>query len=147
MRILLSLLVVTAVGSSGLPAYARDTRHELPIEKALERGRSEGKLDGSVKFYFGKTATPKVLSKLDQDVANRKTNGLGKSDEEACTWVMLSCLLALQESAKERGANAVIGIESYYKQKVFVSETSYECHAGTFVTGVALRGTYAKVAK
>lgn len=147
MKIFISSLVALSLCLSALPSFARDTRHILPIDQALELGRAEGKLDGSVTFYFGKAATPKVITKFEQDVANRKTNGVGKTDEEACRWVMLSCLIALQDQAKERGANAVINIESFYQQVVYSNEASYECHAGTFVTGVALRGTYAKIAK
>ena len=54
-------------------------------------------------------------------------------------------LLALQDGAKSRGANAVVDIVSYYKKNEFKSATNYECWAGTFVAGVALKGTYAKV--
>jgi uncharacterized protein YbjQ (UPF0145 family) len=147
MRIGLRCLASLSLCLLASSAHARDTRHLLPIEKAIELGRAQEKLDGSVSFYFGKATTPKVIIKYDQDIANRKTNGVGKSDEEACNWVMLSCLVALQDTAKARGANAVINIESYYKKVTYSSETSYECHAGTFVTGVALRGTYAKVAQ
>ena len=46
---------------------------------------------------------------------------------------------------KSRGANAVVDIVSYYKKNEFKSATNYECWAGTFVAGVALKGTYAKV--
>ena len=44
-----------------------------------------------------------------------------------------------------RGANAVVDITSYYKKNEFRSASNYECYAGTFVAGVALKGTYAKV--
>lgn len=56
-------------------------------------------------------------------------------------------MLAFQDKAKEMGANAVINVVSYYKKDTFSSATEFECHAGTFVGGVALKGTYAKVAK
>ena len=54
-------------------------------------------------------------------------------------------LAALQESAKSRGANAVVDIVSFYKQNEFKSATNYECYAGTILAGVALKGTYAKL--
>ena len=76
----------------------------------------------------------------------RKTNGVGKDDTFGCKWAALSALIALQEKAKQQGANAVIDIVSYYKKDVFSSPTEYECHAGAVIIGVALKGTYAKVA-
>ncbi|MNT94475.1 hypothetical protein D3C72_2361760 [compost metagenome] len=84
---------------------------------------------------------------MDSGVSNRKTNGVGKSDEDGCRWAALSALIALQETAKSLGANAVIDIVSYYKKNEVASPTDYECHAGAVVVGVALKGTYAKVAQ
>ena len=54
-------------------------------------------------------------------------------------------LKALQEGAKDRGANAVIDIVSYFKKNEFRSATNYECHAGGIMSGVAFKATYAKV--
>jgi hypothetical protein len=102
-------------------------------------------LDGSVKFYFGDQATPKVLEKMSEDVSNKKTNGVGKDDQFGCKWAALSALKALQDKAKQLGANAVINVTSYYKRQVYKSSTEFECHAGSIVIGVTLRGTYAKV--
>jgi uncharacterized protein YbjQ (UPF0145 family) len=78
-------------------------------------------------------------------VANRKTNAFNKSDEEACKWVFLSAMIALQERAIREGANAVVGINSYYKKNEVSSNTQYECHAGNIVAGVALKGTVARL--
>ena len=82
---------------------------------------------------------------MGEDVTNKKTNGVGKSDVESCNWVALSALKALQEGAKDRGANAVIDIVSYFKKNEFRSATHYECYAGNIMSGVALKATYAKV--
>ena len=49
-----------------------------------------------------------------------------------------------QTRADSEGANAVVNIVSYYKKNVFSSPTEYECHAGAFVTGVALKGMFVK---
>ncbi|MDZ5459460.1 excinuclease ATPase subunit [Azohydromonas lata] len=135
------LCVVTTV-----PALARDTEYKLPFEDVLSMPEAQGKLDGSVKFYLKGQKTPKVLEKYGDDVTNRKTNGVGKEDVFGCKWAALSALIALQEKAKQQGANAVIDIVSYYKKDAFSSPTDYECHAGAVIIGVALKGTYAKVA-
>jgi uncharacterized protein YbjQ (UPF0145 family) len=58
---------------------------------------------------------------------------------------MLSALIELRANALEQGGNAVVNIVSYYKKVPFSSPTEYECHAGAFVAGVALKGTIVKL--
>lgn len=135
---LLSTLLLAPV------ADARDTRLHLDIAQALAAGKADGTLDGSVRFYFKGGKTP-AATRLGPGTTNKKTNAVGKSDEEACQWVFLSALKALQEAARSRGANAVIDIESNYKKQVFASATQYECAAGGIMAGVALKGVYATV--
>jgi uncharacterized protein YbjQ (UPF0145 family) len=127
------------------PLYARDTRHLLPIAAAMETKDAQDKLDGSVKFFFGDQAAPQVLTKLGSDVANRKTNAFGKSDEKACNWAFLSALVALEKRAQQLGANAVINVVSYYNRKVMSSTTEFECHAGAVIAGVVLKGDFVKI--
>jgi len=138
--------VACAATLMSTPAAARDTKYMLPFEDVLNMPEAKEKLDGSVKFYLSGAKTPKVLEKKDSDVSNKKTNGVGKSDEEACRWAALSALLAFQDKAKTMGANAVVDMVSYYKKDTNASATEYECHAGAVVVGVTLKGTYAKVA-
>jgi uncharacterized protein YbjQ (UPF0145 family) len=141
---ILAALLLSAIAAA--PALARDTRYALPFAEVLEMPEAKSQLDGSVKFYLAGQKTPKVIQKMGEDVSNRKTNGVGKDDEVGCRWAALSALLSFQEKAKQMGANAVIDIESYYKRSSFKSATEYECHAGAVIIGVALKGTYAKVA-
>ena len=127
-------------------ASAADKRVELPLQELLDSPQAkEAGIDGSVRFYLAGQSHPAVVSQLGEDVSNKKTNGVGKSDEESCRWVALSVLKAFQESAKAKGANAVIDVVSYFKKNEFRSATHYECHAGNIMSGVALKGTYAKV--
>lgn len=147
MRKILTSILLTTLGLASHGLYARDTESHLSIQEALDSVQAKEKLDGSVKFYFGKQAHPKVLETKGSDVSNRKTNAFNKSDEAACQWAFISVLLAFQDKAKSLGANAVIDLQSYYKKEAFVSDTEYECHAGAFIGGVALKGTYAKLAK
>ena len=67
-----------------------------------------------------------------------------KSDKEACEWVMLSALKALQQRAITENMDAVVNIESNYKHRHFASETEFECGAGALMAGVALKGTLVK---
>ncbi|WP_456280356.1 excinuclease ATPase subunit [Cupriavidus sp. JZ107] len=127
------------------PASARDTKYLLPIQDVLDMPEAKEKLDGSVRFFFAGQRTPKVLETKGSDVSNRKTNGVGKSDEEACRWAALSALLSFQDKAKTMDANAVVNLVSYYKKNEMASADQYECHAGAVVVGVALKGDYARV--
>lgn len=134
------------LAASAFSAQARDTEYKLPIEDGLNTKDAEAKLSGSVKFYFADQKHPAVLEKLATDVSNRKTNSFGKSDELACNWAFLSALLAFETRAKQLGANAVINIVSYYKKDTMSSTDKFECHAGAFVAGVALKGDFVKIA-
>lgn len=128
------------------PAEARDKRVRFDIASAVAQGKAQGVLDGSVAFYFEGQATPAVVQDLGAANTNRKTNAVGKSEQESCDWALVGALVALQDAAKARGANAVIGLRSNFKRQVFSSATQYECGAGRLMVGVALLGSYAKVA-
>jgi hypothetical protein len=139
----LSKWLVVAVALSSASAFARDSKYLLKIADVLMMPEAAGRLDAGIKLYFGKQPAPAGENR-GEVVANPKTNSANKSDEEACRWVMLSALMELQKRARAMGATAVVGIESYYKKVPFSSETEFECHAGAFVTGVALRGQMIK---
>ncbi|MES1991346.1 MAG: excinuclease ATPase subunit [Pseudomonadota bacterium] len=129
-----------AVGAVQM-AEARDSALVLPVDPVLGMSGKDGdRLDGTIKFYFGATVHPKVTKTFGNFATNKKTNSFGKSDNDACNWAMLSALLALQERAKNEGGNAVVNIVSNYKKQVKSYDKEFECHAGAFVTGVALKG-------
>ncbi len=142
-----ALLVFTAsiLLAISFQAQARDTEHLLSLEEAMESRGYDDKLDDDIQFFFGDQSYPEPLKRLGEYVSNKKTNAFGKSDEEACQWVLLSALISLQERAMAEGGNAVVNIRSYYKKNEYTSETDYECHAGAFVAGVALKGEVVKL--
>jgi hypothetical protein len=55
------------------------------------------------------------------------------------------CTYSVTKSRVTEGGNAVINILSNYKNKEFSSDSLFQCGAGTFVVGVALKGTIAKI--
>ena len=140
-----ALIAATALLAVASTAQARDTRVEQSLRELVssQAARDAG-IDGSVRFDLAGEKV-NVQQRLGEDVTNKKTNAANKSDEEACRWVALSALRALQDGAKSRNANAVVDIVSYYKKNEFKSTTNYECYAGAILAGVALKGTYAKV--
>jgi hypothetical protein len=137
----LALAALSAVGA----VHARNTVLTLPLDEVVRMGVEQGKLDGSVKFYLSGAKTPKVSARLGEDIANKKTNGVGKDDAYGCKWAALSALIAFQESAKQKGANAVVELHSFYRRATYKNATNYECHAGAVVIGVTLKGTFARV--
>ncbi|MDD2053383.1 excinuclease [Pseudomonas putida] len=137
-----TLLLCTLPGVS----QARDTTLYLPFEKVVADMTRANKLDGSVKFYLsGNLPRGKVSVLSPGAVTNKKTNAFNKSDVEACEWALQSALLTLQDAAKKVGANAVTDIVSFYKSNVRKDASTYECHAGAFIGGVALKGDLSKV--
>lgn len=138
----------TALLLCALPglSQARDTAHYLPFDKVVQQMLAEKKLDGSVKFYLaGVPPRGKVKVLSPNAVTNKKTNAFNKSDEAACEWALQSALLTLQDAARKANANAVTNLVSYYKKNERKDATTYECHAGAVVAGVALKGDLARI--
>ena len=132
---------VLLIGTTGV--YAADQAHQFDFNSAVQRAVADGTLDGSVKFYLAGNKSGGKLIQSDV-VTNKKTNGFAKSAEDSCDWVLRSALIQLQNTAKQRGGNAVTNIVSYYKSKEMRSRTNYECHKGMAVTGLALKGNIVK---
>jgi uncharacterized protein YbjQ (UPF0145 family) len=145
MKLRLTAAVLMTATLAAAPAFARDTTLHIPFADVLAMPEAAGKLDADFKFFLAGQKTPKVVKRFSTGTSNQKTNGFNKSDEFGCKWAALSALINLQNSAKREGANAVIDIVSYYKKNETSSDTTFECHAGAIVIGVALKGTYAQV--
>lgn len=142
--LILSGFAVLAVLSSST-SLARDTVVNVPLSEVLDMPEAKEKLSGNVKFFLSGQQVPAKATLLESDVSNKKTSGVGKTDEQACRWAILSALLSFQDGAQKRGANAVVDMVSYYKKSESKSDTTIECHAGNIVAGVALKGRYAKL--
>lgn len=147
-KVMSTMLILGSIAA--FPAHqaqASDNKHMMSIAAAMADNNAEGRLGDSVKFYFGKQATPKVLKKLSSDTTSHKTNAFGKSKEKVCNWVFLTDMLALQKRAHELGANAVINIVSNYNNIEYSSDTEFECHVGGIMGGVAFKADFVKIAE
>jgi hypothetical protein len=143
-----SWIVAATLALSALPAVsqARDTTLYLPFDKVIAEMTQAGKIDGSVKFYLaGVQPKGKVTVVSPGAVTNKKTNAFNKSDTEACEWVLQSAILQMQEAAQKVSANAVTNIASFYKSVERKDPSTYECHAGAIMAGVALKGDLSRV--
>ena len=137
----LALVTIVAIAAA-TPSFARDDRLKFPVQAALAKGQSyKEKLDPSIKLFFGAQKTPAVVKKIGEWTSNKKTNAANKSDQEACEVAFISAVVSLQDRARREGGNAVVNITSVYKNEPFSSPKEYMCGAGTFMSGVALRGT------
>lgn len=126
-------------------ATARDDIGRYSVDELLKTSKAQQTLDPEIKLFFGKQDAGKVLSTYGEVQTNKKTNAVNKSDKEACQWVMLSALKAMQQRARKEGMNAVVNISSFYKKREFVSDTEFECGAGFLMAGVTLKGDLVKL--
>ena len=126
---------------------ARNTLHKVMIEDALAWGEEEGLLNDSIGLYFGDQEHPAVDRELGTYTSNKKTNGVGKSDQKACQWAFLSAIVSLQKRAVAEGGNAVVNIHSNYNRRKFSSATEFECGAGAVMSGVSMVGDVVKLAE
>jgi hypothetical protein len=126
-------------------AMARDDRMRFPVSDAMNAVAAKEKLGDQVKFYFGDQAHPGVAKSFGVDQSNRKTSGVGKSDQQACDWAFLSAMLAFRDKAIQNGVDAVINIRSNYKNTEFSSATEYECGVGGIMSGVTFKGEIVKL--
>ncbi|WP_448568073.1 excinuclease ABC subunit A [Thalassotalea ganghwensis] len=141
----MSRLGVVTLAALSLNVMAKDDIGQYSIPTLLESQKAKQALHSDIKLYFGTQAHGETQSTYGEVMTNKKTNAFMKSDLEACEWVMLSALKALQERAKREGMNAVVNIQSYYKKREFISETEFECGAGNVIAGVTLKGTLVKI--
>ncbi len=142
-----TLIISATLLLTSSQAFSRDTKLMLSIDDAFQTSDFKDKLDPNIKFYFGDQKYSTSKQSYGTFVSNKKTNGVGKSDERACRWVFLSALLSLQERAKTEGGDSLVNVISYYKKNKMSSETEFECHAGNIMVGVALQGKVVKLGK
>ncbi len=145
MKKLATALLTATIILYSAQAVSRDDRLRFSIEEALSTEAAKQKLNTGIRFYFGDQEHGSITKKFGQFTSNKKTNAFNKSDQKACEWAFLSALTSLQQRAHREGGNAVINIISNYKNAEFKSNTEFECGAGTFMAGVALKGTVVKL--
>jgi len=143
-RTSLAAIALAALVASA-PAAARNDRLQFPIAEALNTTEAKQKIDPAIRLYWGPQKHAKPAQNFGTDKTNKKTNFFNKDDKTGCEWAFLSAVLQLQKRARSLGANAVVNISSLWRDEVLASETEYECAAGTFMGGVALRGEFVKL--
>lgn len=128
------LLLLTAPAAS-----AEDDVANYAIANVLERADFATEFEG-FHFYFGDTRRPASRVVESNVRTSLRTRKFGRSNEEACQWVMLSALIQLRDHARSVGGNAVANIRSNWQNQEFSSRSEYQCAAGFLMAGVALKG-------
>ncbi len=122
------------------PAAADDAVSTHEISAVTARAEYASQLEG-VQFFWGNSPHPAVARRIEADAqTSLRTRKFGRSNEEACQWVMLSALIQLRDHARAVGGNAVINLRSNWRNNEFSSATQYQCAAGFLMAGVALKG-------
>ena len=98
----LTVAILGASIAAMAPAEARNVKYMIPISAALQSPAAEGKLDSSVKLFFG----PQMYgngTKSGTAEASGKTRIENKVDAASCQASFVEALQALQKSAKAVG--------------------------------------------
>jgi uncharacterized protein YbjQ (UPF0145 family) len=140
MNFITRCIALIAIGSCATSALARDDIKEFSIAEALATENAKSVLGSDIKFYFGAQTHGAVSKKFGEFGSNKKTNGVGKSDRQACEWAFLSAMKALRDRAQREGGNAVVNIRSNYRGTTTTSTETFKCGAGNIMAGVALLG-------
>ncbi len=142
------LLICLAGATMSGPVLARNMEYKLNFSDVLASVEAKAKLDQSVTFRFGENTTPDGAQRKGDRVIKRAGKGEDRNDDlVACDRAALSALVFLQQEAKKVSADAVVEIVSYYKNIVFSSSTSFECHAGNGGATVVLKAVYVTLPK
>lgn len=123
------------------PVFARDTVSNYSLDEAFAVQKLKNKLGTDISFYFGDQKHGQVKTTIGEWRSNKKTNAFNKSDKAACQIAFYSALISLRDRAALEGGNAVINIQSNYKNVVTSNTKTYRCGAGALMAGVALIGT------
>lgn len=123
-----------------ISAQARDDIRDYSIAEALATENAKNILGENIKFYFGAQKHGPINKRFGEFGSNKKTNGVGKSDRQACEWVFLSALKSLRDRAEKEGGNAVVNIRSNYRGSMTTSTETFKCGSGALMSGVALLG-------
>ncbi|HYE47253.1 MAG TPA: hypothetical protein VEA44_15930 [Caulobacter sp.] len=139
----LPLLVLTLAPVSGA-TKGSDRSVDFPIAPAMEDKNLQEILPAGVKYFFADQ--PAVAEKeLGHIYSHRKSPVIYIGPEKSCRRAFISGLVALGESAKAQGGNAVIGIQSNYDGQVLTSRDRFRCGVGMRLVGVGLTGKAAVV--
>lgn len=145
-----ALVCLLATAFVPTAAQARNTKMLLPLSEAVSQRVVQQALGSDLSIGFG-AAVPDGATVLSQEVFARgeaKPNyrTISTDDAAVCRMALQNAVIDLVKQARNSGANAVVGIVSFYDHlAVMDSTTQYECHAGMTRSVVDLKAKLAKI--
>ncbi|MDR3213872.1 MAG: hypothetical protein LBT71_08175 [Azoarcus sp.] len=139
MKKILAPAIFAVLSSAAVAADSTGSVY-LDFQNAVEAAVSDGKLDGSIKYYLRGQTLPGEVKETFPETADKKqprTQGLIAGD---CRDALLRVLASFEEEAKKFGANAVIDIVSFYGQNHYASPTKVWCNDSNRDSIMQLRG-------
>ncbi len=143
----IGLAVIMAGMFGATPSLAEDKMLEFPVKEALASTIAKDKLTKEIPIYMKGQGHPGVSKTYGEFKSNKRSNGVGKSDQEACDIAFISALMAFQDRANREGGNGVIDIYSITKNQKHESAETYSCLAGRMMVNVALSGKVVTMGK
>ncbi|MAP94794.1 MAG: excinuclease ATPase [Ponticaulis sp.] len=121
------LMLAVAAGIGFTPAaMAADSIDTFSIQEAMNSQNFKDRL-GDFTFVWGDSVSGQRIMSTS---TRKATNGINKSDKEACEWALLSALIAFKEQAISKGGTSVQGIKSNVTGQPFSSTTEFQCKSG-----------------
>ena len=127
MNKVMTILALSAVVVSGA-AQARNDVLTLPLDSIIGTEKAKQALH-DVPVYFAGQKHAAISKNWGEVSTSRKTNAFGKSDEEACQWVLLSALKVLQEAAQQRQLDPAVARIHQIENVLQRRETQRRGHA------------------
>lgn len=121
-------------------SHAKDVKHLLSLNEAIERTKKHKNYIAGVKLYVNSQETP-VVERLYLQVVSKKTSvAFLQSDSDVCQNAFKNTIVAMQKQAQKIGAIAVVNIHSKFAGKTLDDNKKYQCVVGNLVGEVTLVG-------
>lgn len=122
-------------------AHAKSEVQLHAIDDVIQSEDFQSRL-GDFRFTFGSDILGSSVGTFN---VKRTTNGVLKTDKDACEWAFISALLELKRLAQEKDGIAVEAIQSTITGTQYISSTHYQCLTGHTNSRVYLQGTTVKL--
>lgn len=135
------LMALAAIAFSAQAAMAGSHTTTYPLKPVLDAQSADGK----VAFYFGDAAHPAAIASLGDATEGVRVARKSDGETTSCNAALTQALDALRKDALDRGANAVINIETSFHQTHTVSSTEFTCATSMSAAALKVHGELVKL--
>jgi uncharacterized protein YbjQ (UPF0145 family) len=108
--------------------------------KSLPFGASAGEARGEVPIYFGQQDHPAVKRQVGDVSYSVRIARKVENPDDACHEALAQAMGKLRAAARERHANAVIGVSTRFHSTETSSSTGFTCGVSPSAAAIAVRG-------